>query len=552
MTDGMENTSPFVRNNVGLDSALGDIEVHAVGFGTPANLDSQLLSTFTAKHKGMYTGAETGVSLMKFFSHAFGNIFETGILQDPEFDLSSNQDISPPLGFNVCHEEAITVAIGWDNIQGVLAANLTTPSGIVIGSRSANVESASGRSWMFLRVPLPYGGEQSGAWNITVFRPPQSSVVIPRFLRSIIRQISPPPSLHYFVNVIPTGGPILSKAFDNTTYYTGDIINPMVFYHFRDGSWPGDAEIDLTISRPNASIGNILSKSGLQAPITQSGDVLPPRQATLTNLSVPIIQINEVIKLSNDIADAGGYFEDTGLFGKNLNNTLVVEGSYTFHFVAKTTDSCLSTREILWSLHIDVGINANKSTISVTITGTSPDGQSTGSITITPTDPYGNLLGPGRGDGVIWTGSPGTTITGPVVDNGNGSYTIPITYNPASPSNSPPGVTITQPGRPPVTITGTPIQPPGFCQRCTPYPGQNLCDVTTSCSNTPFGTMCACRPGFKAGAGDSDTNSHWRLKWPIAGHEHRVYVRPGQVCNSLCKEWWLGPLSCAEVGLAAC
>lgn len=547
MTDGMENTPPKIADGQPPDSAFSGIDVHAVGFGTPANLDSNLLTKFTAKHGGMYTGAETGVSLMKFFSHAFGNIFETGILQDPEFDLPSNQDNAPPLTFNVCHEDGITIAVGWDNIQGTLLANLTTPNGIVIGSRSANVESTSGRSWTFLRVPLPYSGEQAGRWNITVYRPPPTSPpIIPRFLRSMIRQLPPPPALHYFVNIIPTGGPILSKAWDNRTYYTGDTINPMVFFHFADGSWPGHAEIDLTLSRPNASVGTILSKSGLQAPGSPSGDVIPPRQATLGDLGTLITQVEEKFELSNDPANAGGYFEDTGLFGKILNGTLTVEGQYLFHFVARTTDPCLATRELLWSLHIDVGIDAHSTPITVTITGTDGNGQSTGVIVITPQDPYGNLLGPGRGDGVTWTGSTGTTITGPVADNGNGTYTIPITYNPSS--GSPPGVVVLQPGRPPVTIQ----QPNGFCQLCIPYPGQNKCDATTSCSSTPFGTMCSCRPGYKANAAAGDGSTHWRLKWPVAGHEHRVYVRPGVVCDTLCDKWWLGPDSCAEVGVRAC
>jgi hypothetical protein len=361
----------------------------------------------------------------------------------------------------------------------------------------------------------------------------------------MIRQLSPPPALHYFVNVISTGGPILSKAFDNRTYYTGDVINPRVFFHFGDGSWPDPADIELTLSHPNASIGNILSKTGLYPPVTQSGDILPSRQTTLGDIGTVITQIEETFELSNGPENSGGFFEDTGLFGKILNDTLIVEGDYLFHFRASTKDSCLSTRETLWSIHIDVGIDTSKTPISVTITGTDANGQSTGVIVITPQDPYGNLLGPGKRDGISFTGTTGTTITGPTIDNGNGSYAIPMSYNPVT--GSPPGVTIQQPGRPPVTI-----QQPGHCPTCIPYPGGDKCDVTTSCSSTPFGTMCACRPGYKANAGDSDTSAHWRLRWPVAAHEHRVYVKPGVACDTLCDEWWLGPESCAELGVSVC
>jgi hypothetical protein len=493
----------------------------------------------------MFTRAEMGVSLMKFFSHAFGNIFETGILKDPEFDLPANQDVSQPLEFNVCKEDAITVAVGWDDVQGILQANLTSPSGMVISGTSANVEQSHGRSWTFLRAPLPYSGEQKGKWNVTVYRPTASIPVIPRFLRSIIRAIAPPPPLHYFVNIIPTGGSALGKVFDNKTYYTGDTINPCVFFSFADGSWPGDAKVELTLSRPNASIGNILSQLGLHAPASVFGETIPSRQATLRDLGVSIEQVEEIFELGNDPDNSGGYFEDTGVFGKLLNSTLVIEGEYLFHFRATTEDDCTYTREVLWSLHIDVGIDASKTNISVTITGTSPDGQSVGVVVITPRDPYGNNLGPGRSDGVAFTGSDGTTITGPVVDNGNGSYTIPIKWNPGSGKS--PVVIIQQPGRPPMTV-----QQPGFCPRCVPQPGQNKCDVTTSCSSTAFGTMCTCRPGYRANAPNNASSVHWRLNWLVPGHEHRVYVTPGQICDTLCDKYWLGAEGCQEVGVSAC
>ena len=35
--------------------------------------------------------AGNGLALEKFFSSAFGNIFESGVLMDPEFDLPADQ-----------------------------------------------------------------------------------------------------------------------------------------------------------------------------------------------------------------------------------------------------------------------------------------------------------------------------------------------------------------------------------------------------------------------------------------------------------------------------
>ncbi|KAK3361008.1 hypothetical protein B0T24DRAFT_599789 [Lasiosphaeria ovina] len=93
----------------------------------------------------------------------------------------------------------------------------------------------------------------------------------------------------------------------------------------------------------------------------------------------------------------------------------------------------------------------------------------------------------------------------------------------------------------------------GGCDKCIPQPGQNLCHITTSCAPTPFGTMCLTRPGYKAdGAADDDINVHWRLKWPVPGHEHRVAVKPGTSADTLCDPKHTGPDVCQEVVVADC
>ncbi|KAH8669018.1 hypothetical protein BX600DRAFT_435527 [Xylariales sp. PMI_506] len=91
------------------------------------------------------------------------------------------------------------------------------------------------------------------------------------------------------------------------------------------------------------------------------------------------------------------------------------------------------------------------------------------------------------------------------------------------------------------------------CDTCDPRPGKNLCHITTSCTPTPYGTMCLTRPGYKAdGAHDDEMAKQWRLKWPVPGHEHRVAVKPGTPSNTLCDSKNTGPNVCKEVILAGC
>ena len=65
--------------------------------------------------------------------------------------------------------------------------------------------------------------------------------------------------------------------------------------------------------------------------------------------------------------------------------------------------------------------------------------------------------------------------------------------------------------------------------------------------------MCLTRPGFKAdGAANNDVKVHWRMKWPVPGHEHRVAVKPGTSADTLCDSENTGPDVCKEVVVADC
>jgi hypothetical protein len=159
------------------------------------------------------------------------------------------------------------------------------------------------------------------------------------------------------------------------------------------------------------------------------------------------------IDLHDDGTHGDGAMEPDGIYGDDLPDLLATEGTYTFHAIATYGDTCVGTREAIWSVHIDVGIDPGNTDTVVSLGQPAPDGSRSGTVTITPKDQYGNKLGPGRGDGLAVTGAPGTKVTGPIVDNGDGTYTIPISSDPSL--SKPPGVIVGQPGRPPALIGST-------------------------------------------------------------------------------------------------
>jgi hypothetical protein len=99
------------------------------------------------------------------------------------------------------------------------------------------------------------------------------------------------------------------------------------------------------------------------------------------------------------------------------------------------------------------------------------------------------------------------------------------------------------------TVLGNPfpLGERGVCTQCVPSP--NNCDITAPCASFVNKLYCACRPGYKAGQySNSDATKQWRID-TLRGHEHRVWVAPGVVCDTLCDNPW-GILPCAEVAVA--
>jgi von Willebrand factor type A domain/Trypsin-like peptidase domain len=437
MTDGLQNEGLAPS-----DVDLSGITVHAIGFGSASSLDGAMLSDLATTHGGRYLRAGGGLTLEKFFSDAFGNIFENGLIHDPEVDLPANQS-GAKTPFRVCGEDAITLVAGWSRSDASLLLEVTSPGGALITSATPSVVSSAGRTWTFLRIALPIAGERNGLWHVRVVRPGGGGEFPP-----------PTPALRYFINVIPTGGPVMSRMPDPRRYYTGDIIRPLVIVRYSNGGWPEDMQVSMTITRPDTGVGNVLSASGLGSPVTVDADTIPARQATLkaieTSSGHPVVNYVETTVTLSDEPGVNGSFESGGLFGLPMPDLLTVEGNYTFHAKAEYTRDCTGMRETLWSIHVDVGIDPGKTTVSTTPLGDGPGGGRCVRMTFTPRDKYGNHLGPGRLEGFVVHSQPGSAPSSPVHDLGNGSYQVDVCSDPDS--LEPPSIGITQPGRDTVVV----------------------------------------------------------------------------------------------------
>lgn len=450
LTDGLQNTPPLIQ---AVEAGLTGIDINVIGYGTEASLDGELLTNLAGAHNGLYTRAMSPLHLKKFFSLAFGNIFEAGAAVDPEFFLPRDTNSAVALKFDVCGEDNVTVVVGWDVDAARLDVRVTSPLGKIVHGGTPGAEQSTGRTWTFLRFALPHNGERDGQWSVEVFRP---EIIGAAETRAV--------DVHYFVNVIVDGGPKLELMPIARRYYTGDTLNPLVALKFRDGTHPHHAKMEVEVNFPATSVGNILTTARLREPITVAADTIPARQATLLALEnqtkKPAVDFKQqTFELFDDPESTNGFFEPAGIFGKELKDLLKTEGNYTFRFKATYGEGCVATRELFWTLHVNTGIDPALTDITHNVTSALPDGKRLVKIDFIPRDKYGNHVGPGRLEGLSITGIAGTTPKEHPQDNRDGSYSVTAVWDPSVAAA--PGIVVTQPGRSPVVVQPSGAKPPG-------------------------------------------------------------------------------------------
>jgi hypothetical protein len=459
LSDGLQNTLPMIEE---VEGSLGSTKLNVIGFGSDADIDGPLLSRVAREHGGQFTRAIDGLSLRKFFGMSFGNIFEAGALTDPEFILKAGQVESAPHSFSVCGEERITLVLGWDDPSSPLQANIRTPSGKPIDQKHVTV--TRGRTWVFYRIDLPHQGERDGTWTFTVSRLP-----IVEFESAASAQTD----VRYFFLVVCAGGPRLVQLGGPRRVYTGDPIDPLVALHFSNRTAP-HADVELTIEAPTVALGQLVTQAGLRSP-SPTGDAVNAFHATLQAIArdsggaLPVSTSTIKVPLFDDGVHDDGAIEPDGIYNNPLVDLTKAEGTYQFRAVATYGEGCRATRETLWSIHVEPGIDPGASDVTLTDVVDQPDGRH-GVLIICPRDVYKNPLGPGRPHVFTVSPIPGVTITGKVKDLRNGCYSVDVRWDPALVDV--PGVVVQQPDRDPVPVT--PTAPPRGKRDCTEAAGKLL------------------------------------------------------------------------------
>jgi hypothetical protein len=270
------------------------------------------------------------------------------------------------------------------------------------------------------------------------------------------------------VLVVAAGGPKLTYLGGPTRVYTGDPIDPRVGLHYHNGTTP-EAKVKLVIEAPTVALGQLAMDAGLRPPAT-TVDAVDAFHATLQAVAhqaggvLPVSMKTLQVPLFDDGDHDDGAMEPDGVYNHRLGDLTRVEGTYHFRAVATYGEGCVATREAFWSVHVEPGIDAGRSGVTVVDIVDRPDGRH-GTMVIVPRDRYGNPLGPGRGDLFTVSPFPGVGIEGSVGDRGDGSYGVGVVWDPAVTTT--PGVVVQQPERAPVPIvpprSTTPSPTPPDC-----------------------------------------------------------------------------------------
>ena len=443
MTDGMQNFPPMIAS---VEGQIDPRNLSIIGFGGAGDLDGALLTQLASRHRGMYTRAGEGLSLRKFFVLAFGNTFQTGSSFDPFYVIPAGATSAAPVTFGVCGEDTITVVLGWEHPANALTLTLTAPDGTAVDATTVGLTSRRGEAWQFLRIPLPLNGQRDGTWTARVSRPGGRGGELEVAGAAL-------PAERFFLSTVVDGGPIMRPP-EIRHYYTGDAIEPLVSLRYADGERV-DAKVTVEVDAPDDGSGNILAREGLGPARVVGGETLDSRASSLVALEEArggslIPSQTRTFPLYDDDAHLFHKLEPDGTYMNVLPNLARHEGHYTFRARAEFGEGCTTSREASWSVYVSVGIDPGKTRVEVTPVGGGGTGPRTVRFTFTPMDAYGNYLGPGRLGDFTVSGATGSTVASPVSDEGNGSYVLEVSWDPAvAPA---PGITISQPDRPPVVV----------------------------------------------------------------------------------------------------
>jgi hypothetical protein len=186
LSNHAEDTAPWISS---LPESLGSLDICVIGFGSNFADPGDSLRSLAEFHGGIFLAdpdlSDAPATLMKFFVNCFGQVYDEALDEDPVVTLPAGAVSTTLITTTVCTtDRRITYVMGREyggSLSGCdLTWNVITPAGnlVDISGADPNVEYSKGPEWSFVRITLPYKGEQAGNWTAIQVRP-QTTFVNP-------------------------------------------------------------------------------------------------------------------------------------------------------------------------------------------------------------------------------------------------------------------------------------------------------------------------------------------------------------------------------------
>jgi hypothetical protein len=388
VTDGMQNTAPLITPTgsgfLGLTPVAGFnqelrkrfVPIQTVGFGTPAQVDEDLLRNMSLETSGVSYMAVNATTMFDVFGMTLVAILKgnTASMATRHADTISGTGPTAPLPVLVDRSaQRVVFSLQWaPPLQNVLDLEVFKPGSNVVAVPTASKKQPQIALQRFDN-PAP------GTWNVRVKRTPDNHIV----------------PIDYTLNVFFAEKHLdYQFSLDSLHAVTGDTLGIRVL-----AAWDGQpitglplGAIRVRLQRQLTGLGTVLHNTDRRVPTgtttTPSGDIQTPLDVKLASFKgqslLSQIALQDVVTVP--LEEVGN-----GVYAATFDQTTIA-GTYAFEALLDWDTRLTGHVHREERLEQDVSVKADPVKTTVTTVQTSPG---LWTVTVTPVDRFGNFLGPG-------------------------------------------------------------------------------------------------------------------------------------------------------------
>ena len=388
VTDGMQNTAPLITPTgsgflgltpvAGLNQELRKrfIPIQTIGFGTPAQVDEDLLRNVAFETSGVSYIAVSSSTMFDVFGMTLVALLKgnTASIATRHLDTITGPGPTAPRPVLVDGSaQRVVFSLQWaPPLRNALDLEVFKPGSSVVASPTTSKKQP--------QIALQaFDNPASGVWNV-------------RVKRGLDQKLDPVP---YTLNVF-----FLEKhldyqfSLDNLHAVTSDPLGIRVLVAWDGKPLTGlpDGAIRVRVQRQVSGLGTVLHDTDRRVPsgntVTPAGDIQTPLDAKLGSFKgqslLSQIALQDVVTIP--LKEVGN-----GVYANTFDQT-TIPGTYGFEALLDWDTRLTGRIHREERLEENLGVRADPAKTTVAIAQTQPG---LWTVTVTPVDRFGNFLGPG-------------------------------------------------------------------------------------------------------------------------------------------------------------